>query len=309
MVPAFASLAEFRARFEIATADGAIVPVYDCGGPDGAPAILVGHANGLAAGSYGPWLRDLAAHARVFAYDARGHGGSSWPAGALETAFAVDRFADDLALVAADLVRQLGATPLHFVGHSLAAAAAVRLCVGGRAPAFASQTLFEPPIFPPPDAPTYAEAIVQQTRLVRGSARRQARWPSPEALCDYLSTRGVFRSFEPDFLAAHCRATLRPDPEGGFVLCCPPEVESTIFKAHRDADTWQRLPEIRDRLHLVSGDPAQPEHDWVSGAMAALAARIPGATRTVLAGAGHMMIPQQPAVCRDLVLGRIAGRR
>jgi len=66
--------------------------------------------------------------------------------------------------------------------------------------------------------------------------------------------------------------------------------------------------EIGARLHLVSGDPGQPEHDWVSAAMAALAARIPGATLTVLSGAGHMMIPQQPAICRDLVLGRIAGR-
>ncbi len=174
-----------------------------------------------------------------------------------------------------------------------------------RALPFASQTLFEPPIFPPPDHPNYPEAIQQQTRLVRGSARRQARWASPEELRDYLSTRGVFRSFEPAFLAAHCRATLRPDPEGGFVLCCPPEVESAVFMAHRDADTWQRLPEICETLHLVSGDPAQPEHDWVSGAMAALAGRIPGATLTALPGAGHMMIPQQPAICRDLVLARL----
>lgn len=301
----FASLTEFRARFEIVTTDGAIVPVYDVGGPVGAPALLVGHANGLAAGSYEPWLRDLALHARVFAYDARGHGGSTWPEGPLETVFAVDRFAGDLASVAADLIRRLGATPLHFVGHSLAAAAAVRLCVAGNPPSFASQTLFEPPIFPPRDTPTYAEAIAQQTRLVRGSARRQARWPSPEALAEYLGTRGVFRSFEPAFLAAHCRATLRPDPEGGFTLCCPPEVESAIFSVHRDADTWDRLPAIRQSLHLVSGDPGEPEHDWVSGAMAALTARVPGATLTVLPGAGHMMIPQQPAICRDLVLARL----
>jgi len=302
----FSSLAEFHARVEVATADGARLPVYEVGGPARAPALLVGHANGLAAGSYEPWLRELARRVRVFAYDARGHGGATWPEGPLETVFAVDRFAEDLAAVAATLAARIDGAPLHFAGHSLAAAAAIGLALTGGADPFASLTLFEPPIFPPPDAPNYPEAIAQQTRLVRGSARRQARWSSPEAMREYLGARGVFRSFRPDFLAAHCRATLRPEGDG-FVLCCPPEVESTIFTGHRDADTWEHLPTIRTPLHLVSGDPDQPDRDWVSGNMAALAARIPGADLAVIRGAGHMMIPQQPETCRDLVLRRMLG--
>ncbi|HUN48001.1 MAG TPA: alpha/beta hydrolase [Stellaceae bacterium] len=305
MRAAFASMAEFRARFDVAAEDGARLPVYEVGGGAAAPALLVGHANGLAAGSYEPWLHDLAAHFHVFAYDARGHGGSTWPDGPLETVFAVERFTADLAAVAAALVSRLGGAPLHFAGHSLAAAAAIGLALGRGASPFASQTLFEPPVFPPVDAPNYPEAIAQQTRLVRGSARRQARWASPEAMRDYLAIRGVFRSFRPEFLAAHCRATLRPDGDA-FTLCCPPEVESTVFMGHRDADTWRHLPGIRAPLHLVSGDPDLPERDWVSGNMAALAARIPGAALTVLPGAGHMMICQQPERCRDLVLGRVA---
>jgi pimeloyl-ACP methyl ester carboxylesterase len=298
----FLSLKDAVDCFEVEASDGARLPVYEAGGARGAPALLVGHANGLAAGSYGPWLRDLARDFRVFAFDARGHGGSTWPEGPLETVFSVDRLADDLAEIVRALRARLGDAPLHYAGHSLAAAAAVRLAARGIELPLDRVTLFEPPIFLPKDAPSYPEAIEQQEKLIRGAARRQARWESPEALLDYLRTRGVFRTFVPEMLAAHCRATLRPDSTGGCVLCCPPAVESTIFAVHRDANTWERLPRIRQRLHLVSGDASAADRDWVSGAMAGITARIPGADRVELPGTGHMMIFQEPEACRKLLL-------
>lgn len=301
----FLSLSDAADCFEVETSDGARLPVYEAGSARNGRALLVGHANGLAAGSYGPWLRDLARHFRVFAFDARGHGGSSWPEGPLETVFAIDRIADDLAEIVAALRARLGGAPMHYAGHSLAAAAAVRLAVRGIELPFGRITLFEPPIFPPRDSPNYAEAIEQQERLIRGAARRQARWESPEALQTYLSTRGVFRTFVPEMLAAHCEATLKPDPAGDCVLCCPPAVESTIFAVHRDADTWLRLPAIRQPLHLVSGDASAPDRDWVSGAMAGIVRQIPRAELVGLPGTGHMMIFQKPDTCRELLLREV----
>src|SRR5260370_39984514 len=79
---------ENAAAFSVATPDGAVLPVYAFGGPAHAPGLLFGHANGLAAGSYAPWLRELARALRIFAFDARGHGGSRWPVRALEAVFA-----------------------------------------------------------------------------------------------------------------------------------------------------------------------------------------------------------------------------
>ena len=298
----FLSLQDAVDCFEVEASDGARIRVYEAGGARDVPALLVGHANGLAAGSYGPWLRDLARDFRVFAFDARGHGGSTWPEGPLETVFSVDRLADDLAQIVTALRARLGDAPLQYAGHSLAAAAAVRLAARGVELPFDRITLFEPPIFPPEGAPNYREAVEQQERLIRGAARRQARWESPEALFDYLRSRGVFRSFVPEMLAAHCRATLRPDAAGGCVLCCPPVVESTIFAVHRRADTWEHLPRIRQRMYLVSGDSNAADRDWVSGAMAGIASQIPGADRVELANTGHMMIFQQPDACRKLLL-------
>jgi pimeloyl-ACP methyl ester carboxylesterase len=266
--------------------------------------VLVGHANGFAAGSYGPWLRELAAELRVFAFDARGHGGSSWPPRPLVEVFHVDRFADDLALVAGAVAARLDRARLHFAGHSLGAAAALRLGGRGAPWQWSTTILFEPPVFPPPHAAHYAEAAAKQTPLIERSARRRERWQSAEAMRETLGARGAFARFRPDLLAAHCRATLRPRDDG-FVLACPPAVESTIFRSHRLADTWQHLPMVGASVHFIGGDPALPERGWISAVLPEMVAQIPGARLTTVPGADHMMIFETPETCRRLVLDEI----
>ncbi len=51
-----------------------MLPVYCWRGPARAPALLVAHANGCAAGSYAPWLALPARDLAVFAFAAR-----AWP--------------------------------------------------------------------------------------------------------------------------------------------------------------------------------------------------------------------------------------
>lgn len=291
--------------FSLTAPDGAVLPVYRWRGPAGAPGLLVAHANGLAAGSYGPWLAELAAELEIFAFDARGHGGSRWPAGALDEIFHVDRFADDLALVAQAAAARCGGGGLHLAAHSLGAAAALRLAARGGPLPWRASLLFEPPVFPAAESPHHAEAAAKQTPLIERSAQRRARWESPEALARLLAARGLFARCRADLLAAHCQATLRPLPQGGWILACPPEVESAIFRSHRSADTWQRLPSVAAPVHLVSGDPGAPDRGWVSAVLPEMARRIPGARLTTLAGTGHMMIFEAPETCRGLVLDEL----
>jgi pimeloyl-ACP methyl ester carboxylesterase len=115
----------------------------------------------------------------------------------------------------------------------------------------------------------------------------------------------MFARFEDAMLQAHCHATLKPKPEGGFTLCCPPAVEATIFASHHEADYWALLPRIKVALDLVGGDPATPDNDWISGALPDMAALIPRARFTRLSGTGHMLISEQPERCAALVLERI----
>jgi pimeloyl-ACP methyl ester carboxylesterase len=97
-------------------------------------------------------------------------------------------------------------------------------------------------------------------------------------------------------------------PQGGFTLACPPAVESCIFRQHRLADTWQRLPAATANFHVVRGDPDAPGRGWVGAVLPEMVARIAGARLTTLGGTGHMMIFEAPLTCRGLVLDVIAGR-
>jgi pimeloyl-ACP methyl ester carboxylesterase len=304
VAPPFRSLGDAEC-FTVAAADGATLPVYALGGKADGPGLLFGHANGFAAGSYGSWLRGFRANARVFAFDARGHGGSRWPEGPLDRVFAVDRFADDLADVAAAVAARLGGAPFHYAAHSLNAAAALRLAARGGALPWSAMTLFEPPIFPLPEHPRYAGAVAQQTALASRSGVRRADWPSPEALVEVLVKRSAFAGIPAERLAEHCRATLRPLPEGGYRLACPPEVEAAIFRDHRAADTWARLGQVAVPVHLVGGDPDHGEPGWITAVIADMAETLPSARLTRLEGTGHMMIFERPAACRDLILGAL----
>lgn len=301
MTPSFLSLPEAAETFAVTTPDGTVLPVYGMGGPAGAPVLLFGHANGLAAGSYGPWLARLAGRARVFAFDARGHGGSRWPDGPVEEVFAVDRMAGDLVHLTRAVAAHAGADRIVYVGHSLGAVMAVRLAATGRAPPWRTLVAFEPPVFPPPGANCYAEAIEKQTRLVAGTAKRRAGWPKPEALYERLRGRGMFARFDDAMLRAHCRAILRPLPEGGYRLCCPPPVEACIFRSHWEVDTWSRLPTIGTAIELVGADAAMPDNDWVSSAMPEMAAVIPGSHLSQVAGTGHLLISEAPERCASLL--------
>ncbi|MBU6508126.1 MAG: alpha/beta hydrolase [Alphaproteobacteria bacterium] len=292
----FRSLADADSVFTVATPDGAALPVYELRPRSAAnTALLLGHANGLPAGSYGPWLKDLARDVQVFAFDARGHGGATWPACSLEQVFHVNRFADDLQLVADAVIARLGATPLSYLGHSLGGAAALDLAAAGRLPEFAGLMLLEPPVFPPPDSPVRAEAETRQALLVEGAKRRRADWPSVEAFRDRLKNgNSPFARFVPTMLDAHCRAALKPKAGGGFTLASPPAVEAAIFTAHRYSDAWSRLDRIERPLDLIGGDPHRPDRDWVARAMPDMVRRMKRARLTQLAGIGHLMIQEDP---------------
>lgn len=301
----FHSLAAADDFFVVAMPDGALLPVYELAGPKGAPALLFGHANGLAAGSYEPWLRMLARRVRVFAFDARGHGGSRWPEGALEEVFGDDRMAEDLLPLTRAVAARAAGAPLAYAGHSLGAEAALRLLVLGHAPAWSTFIAIEPPIFPTPDCRCYAMAIGIHVHLLRGTARRRRDWSSPAALFERIKTVPMFRHADRAMLMAHCHAILRPLPEGGFRLCCPPEVENMIYRVHGQADTWSRLGRITRPVEIIGGDPATPQNDWISSAMPELVALLPHGRLATVAGTGHMPMFEKPEQCAALVFERL----
>lgn len=290
--------------FWVETEPGLCLPVYRLAGPAAAPALLFGHANGFSAGSYAPWLKDMARSAQIFAFDARGHGASRWPDGALDKLFHADRFARDLAGIGAAVTARLGGQAPVYVGHSLGAAAALHLETMGGAPRWPRMILFEPQTFPTEHIAGVEIAEASIAPLVEGARRRRADWPDADAFFARLKGRGAFARFSDEMLRAHCHATLKPKPKrdgDGYTLACPPAVEAAIYAAQRAARSWAQLDRVSRPVKLVSGDPSLADRSWISVVIGALARQLPHASLTILAKAGHLMFFEQPNQCAELV--------
>ncbi len=237
-----------------------------------------------------------------------GSAGSPKRCRSLDRFFAVERIAEDLLRVGEAVAQRAAGHRLAYAGHSLGAASALRLAAAGRLPDWAALILFEPPIFPAPEAKAHAEASRRMPGLVAGTLKRRRDWPSAEAYGARLRQSAGFAAFQDEMLRAHCRATLRPKPDGGVTLCCPPAVESAIYANHWRADNWARLSAVAVPLDLVGGDPATPDNDWISSALPEMAARLPKARLTMVPGTGHMLIFEAPERCAGLVLERLGVR-
>ncbi len=278
-----------------------------------APVVLFGHACGFAAGSYLPLFDRLGAEMDVLAYDARGHGGSDVPPPDGDT-YTAESYALDLAALGAAAATIAAGRPLYFVGHSLNAAAMLRL--GGchpdrlRSIGFRGLLLFEPPVFPSADRPEHTECREKDTKLIARTLNRRDRFAGPDDLVALLTGRGLFRHLAPEFLQAHAQATLRPAGEG-VVLACPPAVESATFAAFGEDSTFQRLGGFPAELpvHLIGGDPdSGPDRNWTTIMAPVLAERLASATGaaplkrfTQLPGRGHLMVQEDPATTHRLI--------
>jgi len=275
------------------------------------PALLWGHANGFAAGSYRTLFASLAADLDVFAFDAAGQGGSAQPAeGADLSAFCdPDALADDVDAVAQE-ARAWAGRPVVYGAHSMCGAAMLRLTLFHPA-RFAAlglkgMILCEPPFFPPPGHDLHDAGLARhRKRVTRASARRDEFPGGPDELAAYLTGREIFARFRPDQVAAHAAATLRPDG-GTWRLACAPATETAVFRALGgqpvNFPALHRFP-AGVPLHFVAGDIAAglAQGVTVTAMMPDAAARVPHAKLTELAGASHMMVFEAEAECARLV--------
>jgi pimeloyl-ACP methyl ester carboxylesterase len=315
----FVSIAERDAELIlVAGHDGVRLHLYRLrAGKTAGPVIMLGHACGFAAGSYLPLLQTLSMDADVYAFDARGHGGSeaALPHGA---ACAPTDYARDLVRLAATVAERTG-KPIHYVGHSLNAAAMLHLgaCFPAlmRSISWKGLLLFEPPIFPSPERPERAECAEKDARLVQRTRQRRERFASVDELVSLLTGRGLFRHLSNEYLVAHAQATLKP-VETGYTLACPPTVEAATFASFGDDTTFRALAEFPAEIpvHLVGGDPdSGADRNWTTVMAPVLAEKLgafsggPKRRFTQLRERGHLMVQEDPDTTRNLIHGLLQG--
>ena len=198
------------------------------------------HANGSSAGSYLPFLVRLSNCFRVFAYNARGHGGSSRPQKPYGATLSFDTFARDMESIVYTNHDRIGDVPLYFAGHSFSGATMYYL--GGHygfAP-WRSVTTFNATILPnnPPEIPKMLTK--NQIDHCKRAKRRRADWPGLATYKAALGRPGAFDDWTTEMLEAHCKASISPINDG-YTLACLPKIEAVVFAGVRDSRPWQSL--------------------------------------------------------------------
>lgn len=288
-------------RFDVACSDNVTIAAYelrDC--PATAPALLWAHANGFSAGSYLPFLQLLSTRFRVFAYDVRGHGGSTAPVTADRASLNFDCFADDLRAVSEWLSARLSHAPLYFSGHSFSAATMFHLAGEfGYAP-WQAVTTFDATMLPHDDSDIRVRAEQASVTRIERTLGRRVSWATITECAVTLGRPGVFDGWTSEMLQAHCHATLRPLRSGGVGLACQPEIEAGVYAGVMDTRPYECLPSFPVPAHLVGADP-NCGGTWVGEIQPAAAARIAQSQYTCAAGASHLMVFEQPRWCAELV--------
>ena len=233
MKTAASLLARAERRSLVLPGRGVEIALLDWGG-DG-PLALLHHANGFCKGIWALVAEGLRADYRVVAMDARGHGDSSRPGGALGDVFAWDEFALDLVALAEQLLAERGDTRLALgIGHSFGGTSMLG-AASRRSELFGRLVLVDPVTPPPPDMePPEDPAHIRD--IVAGALKRRADWPSAEEARAWWAERDFFSAWQPEALDLYVLDGLRSRVGGGVELKCPPEVEAAVFRQSRSLD-------------------------------------------------------------------------
>lgn len=263
-------------------------------GGDGRPAHFL-HGNGFCAGAYAPFIRYLVPHFRIFASDIRGQGGSEFPD--IERIRHWGVFAEDLNL----LIRRLRQPPVIGMGHSLGAVTTY-ISAASHPDLFSALVLIDPVLLPRRilwriAALRWLGLGSRAAKAVRARNRRQHFKNKAEALQFFISGRGIFKSWSPEFVQAYLECGLLEKDAQTAVLRCDPEIEAQIFESV-PVDVWSYARRIRCPLLVLRG-----EHSDVFPADAAERLKRVAADCDVatIAGTGHFPTMEKPEECAEAI--------
>jgi pimeloyl-ACP methyl ester carboxylesterase len=280
-----------RSLFSVESTDGVSLAVHELSSTAAAPPLLISHATGFCGHAYAPLAAALRERFRSLAMDHRGHGATLPPAG-WEAGVGVDwRCLGDDTLAVARAIKAPGR--LVGFGHSMGGSSL--LMAAHRDPTqFDRLVLFEPIARPPAEQPVDASSWP----IVVGARRRKRHFPSFQAAFENFRRKPPLSEMTAEALRGYVEHGLRPHPDGGVELCCPPELEAAIFVLGPHNGVWDLLPDVEVPVLVVSGavEPDQP-----SASAAQIAERLPHGDLVVLPDQGHLGPFSHPREVADVV--------
>lgn len=278
------------ASFLVARA-GVRIAGLDWGGSG--PALVLLHPNGFCAGLFDPLARLLTASRRVVGVDLRGHGGSDRPAP--RSAYRFEELARDVIAVLDALEIERAA----LLGESLGGG--VGIMVDRLAPGRLSGLVLCEAIAFPVD---HLRARGSANPMAELARRRRAVWPDRTTIARSYASRPPLDALAPVALWAYLRWGTRDHPGGGVELCCPPEVEATLFEVGGEpggADAaWGHLGALSCPAVVLYGTHSDLPSEWFEGQ-----ARRAGASLCAVDG-GHLFLQEDTLRAERLVRASLA---
>ena len=198
--------------------------------------VLLSHATGFHGRCWDGVLNYLPPNYRVIVLEHRGHGRS-------EKVGPYDwkTFGDDLV----GFIQELNLNNLVAVGHSMGGMT-VLYAAAKELSRFKELLLLDPVIMElsfyegGPPFPEYSDVKEHPV------AKRVNRWQSVDAMFEKFKSRYPFSLWKPEILYAYCQFGIEEDsdtlePEKPFQLCCPPEVEASIYMGNNRFNPHQIL--------------------------------------------------------------------
>jgi len=254
------------------------------------------HGNGFCAGTYAPFLRLLAKELRVIASDVRGHGGSDVPR--IEPVRSWKIFAEDLKAI----IEGTTQPPIIAMGHSLGA---VSTCIAAATyPHLFRGIVLVDPVFLIPRRLAMiglmrALGLGRRLPLARAARRRRKTFKSKaEALKLFLSGRGIFKSWSPEFVQAYLECGLLEKDSQSAVLTCDPELEAQIFESI-PLKIWSYARRVRKPVLAIRGEQSDV---FLAEAADRLKRIAPDAEVVTIAGTGHFPTMEKPNECAEAIL-------
>ena len=228
------------------------VSIHGLEWPSNGPLAILLHANGLCAESWIVVAEKLTERYRVFALDARGHGGSSSPTP--PHAYDWQHFVSDTISVCNQILTETGYSDFALVaGSSLGGIIGAAVAADERQ-LFRRVVMLDPPALPVERVTQDLEP--QKSSIGRNSIADQARsrrsiWPSRDAAAAAYREKPMFKHWHPTAFDAYLRSGFKDRRDGDVELACHPEVEASIFELTGSLNIFERARSVDVPVQLV----------------------------------------------------------
>jgi pimeloyl-ACP methyl ester carboxylesterase len=252
------------------------------------PVIMLMHGAGLFPWLWHPIARELAPRWRVIAPYFCDHreetdptkGGLSW----LIIAEDLARFCERLDLDRPGLVG-------HSMGGNVITLAHAEFGLKAR-----GLLLFEPIFFP--QELYKIEITVEQNPLALRAMKRRSHWDSRDELQEYVHSRPLFKSWDPEILELYTNYGMKESEGGVLLLTCPKQREASMFMGGMKDDPWPLLAKVTCPTLIVEGEESE-NRTLIDLKMASSA--IPQATHRMISHEGHLLPLENPKLTLKII--------